>query len=211
MDRDSFDTMVIVKVGPLKTEFKVHKGLLCNVAPYFKAALEGDFFEGQDQVLELPEDDVLTFQRFQLWLYSNNILEEDEAVQDVWWELLADLYYFGEMRGIPALQNTVIDTMIDKQYLAKVEILPVRIVRKVYKLAPNNDALRRLLVDWTACLVDLEVWVKNGFLHKFPPAFLVDLALAQYQLRQETKKSIHDFRDVRSSYHVNIPAENTTP
>jgi hypothetical protein len=80
MDRDGYDTIVIFKVGPEKTPFNIHKTLLCRAAPYFKATLEGNFLEGQNQVLELPEDDAPTFQRFQLWLYSNDMLEEDEAV-----------------------------------------------------------------------------------------------------------------------------------
>ena len=37
--------MVQIEVGPAKTVFQMHKGLLCNVAAYFRAALEGGFIE----------------------------------------------------------------------------------------------------------------------------------------------------------------------
>jgi hypothetical protein len=59
------------------------------------------------------------------------------------------------MRGIPALQNAVTDTMIDKEYLEKV--IPMSFFHNVYTMTLNNNVLCRSLVDWTACLVDLEV------------------------------------------------------
>ena len=40
-----FDTLVQIEVGPTKTVFQMHKGILCNVSAYFKAALEGDLIE----------------------------------------------------------------------------------------------------------------------------------------------------------------------
>ena len=78
MDRDSFDAIVIVKVGPSKTPFNMHKDLLCSAAPYFKAAFNGNFPEAKSAVLELPEEDVVMFKRFQLWVYTNKLLEEGE-------------------------------------------------------------------------------------------------------------------------------------
>ena len=43
--RNIFDTIAQIEVGPGRNIFYVHKGLLCNIAPYFKAALEGGFRE----------------------------------------------------------------------------------------------------------------------------------------------------------------------
>ena len=37
--------MVQIEVGPSKETFQMHKKLLCSVAAYFRAALEGNFKE----------------------------------------------------------------------------------------------------------------------------------------------------------------------
>ena len=39
------DSVVQFTVGPEKQVFHIHKGLLCNAAAYFRAALEGGFKE----------------------------------------------------------------------------------------------------------------------------------------------------------------------
>ena len=91
MDRDSFDAIVIVKVGPSKTPFNMHKGLLCNAAPYFKAAFDGNFTEAKCAVLELLEEDVVMFKRFQLWVYTDKLLEEGEGERSIEWGTLAGM------------------------------------------------------------------------------------------------------------------------
>ena len=91
MDIDSFDAIVVVKVGPSKTPFNMHKGLLCSAAPYFKAAFNGSFTEARSAVLELPEEDVVILKRFQLWVYTNKLLEEGEGERAIEWGTLAGI------------------------------------------------------------------------------------------------------------------------
>lgn len=67
----------------------MHKSLLCNVTPYVKAALDGHFAEAKSAVIELPEEGVIMFKRFQLWIYTNGLLEEAEGEREVAWGTLA--------------------------------------------------------------------------------------------------------------------------
>lgn len=56
--------MVQVKVGPDKKEFSLQTGLFCNTAAYFRAALDGNFKESQEQSIEMPENDPEVFKYF---------------------------------------------------------------------------------------------------------------------------------------------------
>lgn len=101
---DSFDTATVqVIVGQSNKAFTIHEGVLCNVAPYFCAAFEGNFIEGVRQVLELPEENETMFRRFQLWVYTKKLLEDDESFIGIDWKPLVDLYIFGDKYGIPDL------------------------------------------------------------------------------------------------------------
>ncbi|KAL2044448.1 hypothetical protein N7G274_003153 [Stereocaulon virgatum] len=207
INQDSFDIIVVVKVGPLKTEFKMHKGLLCNVALSFKAALDGHFAEAKSAVIELPEEDVIMFKRFQLWTYTNRLLEEGEGEREVAWGTLAGLYIFGEARGIPTLQNTAIDLMIDKQ--AAENIIPTTLLHRVYQRLPEDSPLRTLMVDWCSSLGGLDTWFLNDDTRdQCPKDFLFDLTVALYLHKKGAKFITADFRDVRERYYITAPASS---
>ena len=200
IDRESFDTMVIVKVGPDKTVFRMHKRIICNVSPFFKVAFEGKFREAQDQILELPDENVDMFKYFQLWVYTDSIIAKGETVKDLTGLLLADLYIFGEMCGIPDLQNAAIDVLIDKyEFHQQITTL---ILHKVYGNTPETTPLRRLMVDFVACIDrGLPDWFANSR-DQYPTDFLIDLAVALSKLKCGTKTVIMDFRASRFDYHV---------
>jgi hypothetical protein len=60
---------VIIYVGPGKEEFKLSKSLLCHLSPFFRAAFEGEFKEGQEQTMELLDDDVDAFNHVVSYIY----------------------------------------------------------------------------------------------------------------------------------------------
>lgn len=213
--RDSFGTnMVQVKVGPGKTLFKLHKKILCNVAPYFEATFEGGFIEATEQVLELPDEDAAMFEHFELWVYTGHVLANGKSVADISWESLVGLYIFGEVRGIPDLQNAAIDILINKQ--SSQNQISTAILPRVYDGTPEDSSLRKLFVDWMACLAHMTPndrntptppgapfqWFKEDTRMYFPKDFLFDLAFAQYQLRKGDKTVISKFKSKRTDYYV---------
>lgn len=204
LNRELFDAVVQVKVGPEKT-FIIHKGLLCNSAAYFKAAFEGGFKESQSQVLELPEDDPVMFSHFELWLYSGNILESHETVKDISWKVLTDLYFFGEAREIPSLQNEAIDICICKNIASRVT--PTLQIKRVYENTPENSPLRRLFVDWMTYQSDPtdSEWFGDDREDRYPKQFLFDLVVSLYRKGVGATSKITDFKAVRSEYHVPHP------
>lgn len=202
--------MVVVKVGRDETVFRMHKTIICNVSPFFKAAFEGNFVEAQEQVLELLDESITMFKHFQLWVYTDSIITKGETATDVTWVSLACLYIFGEKCGIPDLQNMAIDVLIDKQQISI--RMPISIIRKVYDDTPATAPLRRLLVDLMACKFPvvhggLAEWMRE----QIPKDFLFDLAVVLHALRAGSKADIEDFKACRSDYHVKSPVSPPAP
>ena len=202
MHSEDFNDIVVVKVGEEKRTFHIHKNLLCKAAAYFRAALEGSFAEAQNQILELSEDHVDVFERFILWLYADRVLRTTETTDDVSWDLLINLYVFGETRGIADLQNAVIDILIDKK--SYLDAIPTNWTNHLYDNTPENSPLRRWLVDITACHGKLtrDTWFNDKCTARFPDAFLYDLIFALYAKNNKGNSREKNFKASRSDYHV---------
>ncbi|KAK4691353.1 hypothetical protein P7C71_g5628, partial [Lecanoromycetidae sp. Uapishka_2] len=182
----------------------MHKSLLCATASYFQAAFEGNFIEAKTHVLELPDEDSEVFKQFQLWAYTSQILSEGETCEDVTYELLAKLYFFGDMCGIPALQNAAMDLIFDKQDIGRVAI---QIIPLVYEKTVEGAPLRRLLVEYSARCGNLDAWFtgdeKEDF-DFFTKEFLADLVVAAYKDRQRMLSGLpqEEWKAFRKSLHI---------
>ena len=175
--------------------------MLCNVAPFFRAAFEGQFVEGIEQVLRLPEDDPTLFRHFQLWVYTKRILEDGEALDTVKYKLLINLHIFGDKYWIPDLQDAAIDVLID--IAIATTKYPTGLFDHVYRNTASNSRLRELCVDWTLWRLDHTVIFAGSERDRFPKEFLVDLALAHYRLTESSEEPRDvDFASKRSDYHV---------
>lgn len=211
---DAFDTIVQVLVGPEKISFNMHKGLLCKVAPYFEAALKGNFLESTTQVLELAEEDPVMFQRFQLWTYTNKILEDGETDEDLLSMVWGNLWIFGEAHGIPELQNRAIDGLINS-YLSENKI-HVEIITHVYDNTLENSPLRRLFVDWTAFLGNMSRTKDSGWFTgpkrpNYPNDFWIDLVFVLHEQKTGVTPRRKDFNTTRSDYYVKTSDPPATP
>jgi len=189
-------------VGPDHEVFSMHMALLCNAAPYFKAAFMENFVEATNGILELPDEKPQMFKYLQLWIYSGNILASHESVESVSWHVLFDLWIFGDARGIPDLQNAVIDVLINKQSIQNQ--LPNPNLNEIYEKTPVEAPMRRLLVDWFSFCPNLadQQWFKEEYRYKNPKSFLFDLLISYHGRTTGIKARITDFQAVRSDYYV---------
>ena len=120
-------------------------------------------------------------------------------------KLSTGLYIFGELRGIPVLQNATIDLLIDKQ--ATENIVPTTLLHRVYENLPDNSPLRKLLVDWSSSLGGLDMWFEtSATVDQCPKEFLIDLTVAPYLHKKGTKLVVGNFKSVRGSYHIKVAA-----
>lgn len=65
--------MVTLYIGPERTEFLIHKKLLCARSEFFSKAFNSTFKEGLEGTMELPEDDAHTFASFFQFVYGDTI------------------------------------------------------------------------------------------------------------------------------------------
>jgi len=75
--------VVSVLVGKERKEFIVHKKLICQASKFFNDAFTGPFKEGQENKMDMPEDDPEVFSCFIDWLYRNPLpVVEDTYVAE---------------------------------------------------------------------------------------------------------------------------------
>ncbi|MCJ1404985.1 hypothetical protein MMC11_008211, partial [Xylographa trunciseda] len=193
-------------VGPEKKTFKMHEGLLCSISPFFKAALEGDFKEAQEHTIELIDDDPEIMEYFQLWLYTQSILDHEETVSDIEWGVLLELYVLREIRLISTLQNQVIDLMIRK--LAKANELPgLDMMCGSFARTFPKSSLRKFLIEASARVGTLDEWSWD-FTEGNEVAqrdYLNDLVLELYNDRENKQR--RDFWKIRCTYHTHAEGE----
>ena len=201
---DSLDTSTVqIIIGQSKKAFTLHKGILCNVAPYFRAAFEGRFREGVEQVLEMPEEDETVFRGFQLWVYTKSILEDGEGLDTMGWRSLIDLYIFGDKFGIPILQDQAIDLLIDKRDASN--RIPASHFDHVYQNTRESSPLRKLCVDWSVHGIRPYLWFESNIRDWYPKDFLIDLITAKWKPEKAREIKPMDFGSRRSEYHVKSP------
>ncbi|KAI9876317.1 MAG: hypothetical protein M1830_006774 [Pleopsidium flavum] len=170
-----FDSIVTVYVGPKKAKFDVHQGLICHYSSYFKAALSGSFKESKKGIVDLEDETEQTFKLFYLWLYSQKLVVEVSREYEAWLRL-AELYVFGDKRGVPKLKNRIIDTMV--AWNAQLDVVPLPLNFLVYDNTPEFSPLRKLLVDFVAWGMDVLDAKTFASTQEYSKEFLIDLVRA---------------------------------
>lgn len=156
--------IVYAVIGPEKMKFGLHRDLLCNMSPYFKAALWGDFQEAALGEVALPDFGVAAFERFNEWLYTGKITEElweEEGLNTLQLYVndvpslpqLLDVWLLADYLLVPRLQNYVADMIAAKMKRRKVVALAD--FAHFYERTEQGSLMRKFIVD--AC-----VWTPFG-------------------------------------------------
>ena len=154
----------------------------------------------------MPEENPLMFERFQLWLYTGKIVEAPGHLDfPIHSRILANLYIFGEARGMPELQNAVTDEVID-QY-EQSALIPTGEIRHIYENTSEKSPIRRLCVDMMIQLSD-ELSDPSSSAgadllrsNHWPKEFLADLIIALCGIVAAHGPG-KDFSEDRQQYHV---------
>ena len=194
-----YDEIVSLVVGEEKRVFTIHKGVLCSTSTYFAAALKGSFKEAAEQKIIFPEGKPWVFERFQLWLYSKQVLDEGESPSSIRIADLVTLYSFAESRIVPELQNHLVDLLLRKCKVDKVVLAPDQ--GDMYTILAPLSPLRKLTLDMAAHRGASD----ENSLIKYPKEYLVELICALRGLRDMSNPK--KFWDVRCEYHVHAEGE----
>ena len=186
-------------MGRDKVSFGIHKDLLCHVSSYFKAALTGTFGGAITGVVVLRDEEVDVFKRFNGWLYTNTILQEND-IKDPDFTNLMELYVFAEKRGIPSLQNAVIDALI------RIQRLPDYEIESVWEKTARTSGLHRLLVDSYIHYAEDDVFSAEACQSDFAKDFLIEVIIAFCKARDDGSiVKNFDLWKKRCQYHVHGP------
>ena len=180
--------MVTLYVGKDREVFCIHRNLLCNASPVFRAALIGNFRESSEHSMDLPEEDVGSVNRLVQWLYAKRYELDDafseEHLHARFWQLgrlnaLADKY------DIITLRNDIAKMFF---ILFKSQRVPrlqpsTDLVEYVYTNSSKRCALRDLLAAVYCWKVNYSWYSEVGVQDKLNsiPAFGGDIAIAMAQ------------------------------
>ena len=166
-----FDQIITIEVGPEKTKFHVHKGLLVYYSAYFRGALEGNFKEAKEHTIYMDDEDANLFRLVKAWMYTQHIADTLGEEIEYIFELFA-LYIFGEKRMIPKLRHYAISTIIEGLKMLKKMPNNDQLITYVYENTSESNPLRKLLVDLNVYRLDHTTWEPPAAL---PTEFLLDV------------------------------------
>ncbi|KAI9815702.1 MAG: hypothetical protein M1827_002098 [Pycnora praestabilis] len=188
-----FQTIIYVTVGQSSKRYGIHMELLCHYSAYFRAALDGNFREAIDGVVDLPEDSEETFANFNEWLYTQKLAFVEQLNQDDENEVynqLFELYVFADKRGITKLKNDTLDAL-NREIDAGNEY-PIEQLRYVWNNTMQSSPIRTYL-EHTIAHGSQSVGAM-GKRVEFPKSFLWDVAnmlMASGQSLRSVRRHTH--------------------
>lgn len=94
-------TFVTLQLGPEEKKFTLHKDLLCEQSPYFRAAFSKNWKEGIENCITLEHADPDSFEDLIMdWLYTGTWSEASD-------ETLTRAYIFADIQDIPKLREVI--------------------------------------------------------------------------------------------------------
>ncbi|KAF2209496.1 hypothetical protein CERZMDRAFT_86826 [Cercospora zeae-maydis SCOH1-5] len=177
---------VIVGHGEDTKTFQLQDFLLVEHSEFFKAALNGQWKEGKENKIELPDDEPGVFEIYAEWLFCGRIASgTDEnakpAQKEIWAEmgLLSRLYVLGEkliddefcdctLRSMVELRNVISED--GQRYLPSGDD-----VRNLYDGTTQSSPIRKYLVDLYCHNIGKD-WFSNDKARHYPKDFFVDIA-----------------------------------
>ena len=206
----AFDSTVEVVVDRRAKKFTVHKPVLANSAPFFKAALEGDCVEATEQTIEMLDVSSEVFQRFMLWMYTTSLIGDGEDARDLSCEVLVRLYIFGDSYGISNLQNCAMDTLKTRLDLS-IARLGRRNTSLIYKNTIKGCSLRRFAVERAAFRGAInDLFDTEAHMRELPSAFSFDLIRLLNDVKDGKVEAIkeNEWKNIGCRYHVH-PTDET--
>ncbi|KAL8689709.1 MAG: hypothetical protein Q9218_004672 [Villophora microphyllina] len=143
-------------VGPEEKRFKVHAAHLSQ-SPVFGSMCNGQFREGQNRQIDLPEDDHEIFEVVVQYLYSGDFCgfepvaseseeyqdEEADNLADKLADNLADVYLMAEKYQLEDLQSLAVRKLDRHTDPRERPIAFLLTAQKVYNGIPNSDTAFR--------------------------------------------------------------------
>lgn len=156
--------IVHLKVGAKATLFYVHKGLICDSSPVFRAAFTGGFIESAGS-MTLEEEDADIFGHIIQWLYRRKVetlSNIEEGLGHNYFNELCQLYVLADKYSIVALKNNVMHLLFEA--FEKSKSPQADTVAYVYRNSVRGSQLRRFMVAYYVWQTDLDWYIHSNLL-----------------------------------------------
>jgi len=214
------NSFITIKIGSDRKDYQVHKDLICFHFPYFDAAFNGKFKEGEEGVLELAATEESIFWLFLDWLYfgklperilcsdENDDGEAEEGEDDEYDPSPAyELHVFADRYNVPELRRALMEK-IRSAWKAQERCLPSNEeITWLFNALPESSTLCKLVVDLFAYRFDPAADEKRDIKARsqLPWNVLLKLVLRTAEVRA-TYAGNMDF-DGNCGYHEHVTAE----
>ena len=205
--------VLTLRVGPGKISYNVHQDLLFNTSNVFKTAFSGKFLESSDRSMDLPDDDVESFEQMAHWLYTKDLglpkPVTEETTKQCYWQL-AGLNTLADKYEMTSLSNIIVDELFEL-YGHSINTIPphMDVITYVYENTTEKSSFRKVMVAWYVWRIDYR-WYKQASTRDFIlelPEFAADLAIA-LTLRAGFTTEKNPLTGSSSDHHEK-PIENT--
>jgi hypothetical protein len=159
-ESDVYDDIVNIVVGPTGAtkQYKTHRGLLCYHSDYFARLLNGAFKEAGSDTLRLADVRVRTFETFFYWLYAGVMkYDQDKAIPP--WYKGVEAYVFADYHQMRLFKNAILDCMYLGIESGGSDLGGAKLI---YENTTTKDPLRRLLLDLSIQVCEIDCWRKGG-------------------------------------------------
>lgn len=143
------------------------------------------------------------------FIYTREL--SDDTDHDLDWGLLFRTWLFGDKYLMPALQNRVMDTLIEK--VTVTNSVPTPELKFIYKNTLPGSPLRNFLVDLAAYTFDLVSVMTSDESKRWPHEALLDLVKI-VAARDKEDIGMRDLPEVnmgRCYYHIHVEGEDCDP
>lgn len=152
-------------------KFCIHKKFICYHSPFFAAAFNGPFIEGETQTMKLDDVDAKTFGIFTNWLYTQDLMDgSGEYLIDI--ADLSQLWILAQRFLMPRMQNQVMRVLHSALKRCSDTLLLMELGRLARK--HGSDTLKSLFLDKLAAM-QCQVTFKN-LTGSLEPDTLLELA-----------------------------------
>ncbi|KAH7403207.1 hypothetical protein BKA64DRAFT_776577 [Cadophora sp. MPI-SDFR-AT-0126] len=234
LSMSSFLTPMRVIVGADATVFLVQKGIIVTASDFFKVACNDRWESGQTNEIILKEDDPVIFGIFLTWLLTSSIdntsdmisvktvshtsdsseeLEQDENRLDSAtsrYRQLLTCYFYGNFLQSKGFQNHVMDSIVSLSRVVYVTDDLVGMwedeIIRIWKNTPKNSPLRKFVLDYFICCVDIYEWVtehpRDNEMHDICLGFFEELVESSISAARKGKRLVEPWNKSSGEYHV---------
>lgn len=194
--------IVTLKVGESKSDtFTIHADVFKKHSPFFEAALDKKWKEGQSLQIDLPEDEPDIVEAYLCWLHDGNFeARKSPGDDDLTFVHFAKLYVLGEKIQDNAFCNSVMDAMTKTSDLPawSFRLPSANAVSILYSGTPEDSPARSYFANSFVSRCRLSKEVAQRYCKEFLEDVVADLANratigayeAQYPRRQTWYKLV---------------------